>query len=328
MRGLLYSVLAAICCLLGAVGWLAVYALRPGPPADESTAVVFIERGSSVTRIGNLLADAGLIRQDRRFVLLTALTGYSSRLPAGEFQLATGSRPLDLIKELAAARPVEHALTIPEGRNLEQIADLFAAGGWVDRERFIELAHDPALVAQFGLDEASSLEGYLFPDTYRLIRPPPDERELLARLVERALRVWESLADTELSLSRHEAFTLASIVEKETGAAVERPLIAGVFFNRLARNMRLQSDPTVVYGLPGPIQRLTRDHLRTPTPYNTYVISGLPPGPICSPGRAALQAVVEPEQTEYLYFVSKNDGTHHFSRTLREHNRAVQTYQR
>ncbi|MBE0585092.1 MAG: endolytic transglycosylase MltG [Desulfofustis sp.] len=328
VKGLVLAVLTGLVCLVAAGGWLLSYGLRPGPPAAEPTAVVLIERGSSVAEIGNQLAAAGLINDDPRFVLLTRIMGLSAQLPAGEFQLATGRRPVDLVRELAAARPLQHHITLQEGLNLVEIADRFAAGGWIDRDRFLELAHDPQLLEELGLSGLASLEGYPFPDTYSLVRPGPNERELLTRLVGRALAIWDQLAAGGQEIERHDVFTLASIVEKETGQAQERPLVAGVFLNRLARGMRLQSDPTVVYGLADFSGRLSREDLRTPTPYNTYLISGLPPGPICSPGEASLQAVLKPAETDFLYFVAKNDGTHHFSRNLREHNRAVRIYQR
>lgn len=331
MRGLLLVILVLVCGTMAVGGWLLLYAVRPGPPAAQPTAVVFIERGASVAEIARRLAEAGLIREDPRFVPLTRILGLSAQLPAGEFSLSTGLRPIDLIRELAAARPLEHLITIPEGLNIAEIADLFAAGGWVDRQRFVDLAHDSGLIAEFGLGSLASLEGYLFPDTYKLRRPPPGERQLLGRLVGQALSVWASLGVSEQSLTRlnrHQVFTLASIVEKETGQSAERPLVAAVFLNRLAKGMRLQSDPTVVYGLEEFGGRLTREDLQTPSPYNTYLIPALPPGPICSPGKASLQAVLAPAESDYLYFVAKNDGSHHFSRNLQEHNRAVQTYQR
>jgi UPF0755 protein len=211
---------------------------------------------------------------------------------------------------------------------MEEIADLFATQGWIDTNRFLALARDPDVIASFGLKGLASLEGYLFPDTYLMTRPSPGEQKILGRLVSRALEVYDSLERGDSDLNRHQVFTLASIVEKETGKADERPVIASVFHNRLARRMKLQSDPTVSFAIEGFSGPLTKKDLRTPTPYNTYTIRGLPPGPICSPGRESLQAVLTPAESNYLYFVSKNDGSHHFSTSLGEHNRAVRTYQR
>ncbi|MCG6929617.1 MAG: endolytic transglycosylase MltG [Desulfofustis sp.] len=322
---------ASLCVLLALsalCGWLAWYAFTPGPDTTEKTAVVFIPRGASVEEITGLLADGGLIHGDIRFGLLARIMRVSAQLPAGEFRLATARRPLDLIDELVHAQPLQHRITIPEGLTVGQIADIFAADGWVDRNRFIERASDPSLIGELGLDGIASLEGYLFPDTYQLIKPSPGEEALIRKLAGRALAVWNELQTGEQQLDRHQVFTLASIVEKETGRAEERPLIASVFLNRLQRKMKLQSDPTVIYGIENFTGPLTKRDLNTATPYNTYQIDGLPPGPICSPGRDALVAVLEPAESDYLYFVSKNDGSHQFSKSLREHNRAVRTYQR
>ncbi|MCL2459346.1 MAG: endolytic transglycosylase MltG, partial [Desulfobulbus sp.] len=200
--------------------------------------------------------------------------------------------------------------------------------GWVKQDRFLGLVKDGAFIRQLGI-EADSLEGYLFPETYTLVRNEADEAAVIRMMVERFQQTWQALnAPESLELNRHQLLTLASVVEKETGVATERPLIAQVFYNRLARKMRLQSDPTVIYGLPDFNGNLSKADLKRETPYNTYLIPGLPPGPICNPGRAALEAVLHPVESDALYFVAKNDGTHIFSTNLADHNRAVQHYQR
>lgn len=309
-------------------GWFASYAYSPGPRVDFSEATVFIPHGTSVEKISKLLDDAGLLQADFRFLLLTRFMDASSRLPAGEFRLDANQTPVDLINELVLAEPVEHRITIAEGLRLEEIGATFAARGWVDQDRFVELARDPKLIAELGLGSLESLEGYLFPDTYRLVKPSPGEKAIIGRLVKRSLEVWQSLDRGDSQLDMYDAFTLASIVEKETGKGDERPLIASVFLNRLKRNMKLQSDPTVIFGIEDFEGTLTRKDLKSQTAYNTYHIRGLPPGPICSPGRDSLQAVLTPATSNYLYFVSKNDGSHQFSTNLKEHNRAVRKYQR
>lgn len=328
LRGALWASLFILVVAAIGAGWFASYALTPGPRVEDSERTVFIPKGSSVEEIASLLEAADLLDGDLRFLLLTRILGVASRLPAGEFILDTNQNPVDLITQLADATPVQHRLTIVEGLGMEEIAELFAAAGWIDRERFLEIARDPGFIASFGLEGVTSLEGYLFPDTYKLIKPSPGEKTILARLVNRALEVYSSLDRGNSDMSRHQVFTLASIVEKETGKPDERPVIASVFHNRLARRMKLQSDPTVIYGIDEFTGPLTKKDLRTPTPYNTYTISALPPGPICSPGRESLQAVLMPADTNYLYFVSKNDGSHYFSTNLGEHNRAVRKYQR
>lgn len=309
-------------------GWFGYYALTPGPEVTYPQATVFIDRGTSVEKIGGLLDEARLLDDDVRFSLLTRILGVSSKLPAGEFLLSTNQTPLDLINQLAAARPIQHSITIAEGLSAEEIAEIFAKENWVDKKRFIDLIKDHQFISEFDLGSLTSLEGYLFPDTYKLTRPTPGEASIIQRLVNRCLQVWNTLEKGDSRLSRHEVFTLASIVEKETGKGEERLLIASVFLNRLKRKMKLQSDPTVIYGIENFNGTLTMKDLKTPTPYNTYQISGLPSGPICSPGEDSLQAVLTPADSKYLYFVSKNDGSHQFSKNLREHNRAVRKYQR
>ncbi|MEJ2134331.1 MAG: endolytic transglycosylase MltG, partial [Desulfofustis sp.] len=316
LRGVLWASLFLLAAAAALIGWFAHYALSPGPQADVSSRTVVIPRGASVEQIGELLGDAGLLDADLRFLLLTRILGVSSTLPAGEFILDANQSPVDLLNQLVSAKPVQHQLTVVEGLRLEEIADIFAADNWIDKERFLELAGNAGFIAELGLGQLSSLEGYLFPDTYLLVRPSPGEEKILSRLVNRALGVYRSLEPGDTALTRHQVFTLASIVEKETGRADERPLIASVFHNRLGRRMKLQSDPTVIYGSENFSGPLTKKDLKTPTPYNTYTISGLPPGPICSPGRESLQAVLAPAATSYLYFVSRNDGSHHFSTSL------------
>lgn len=309
-------------------GWIFSFALSPGPQTQESAAVVFIPRGASGKTISHLLAEAKLIHDDPRFLILAKITGKSKHLQAGEFSLHTGLKPLDVLEELVWAKPIEHSVTIPEGLRYTEIASIFADNGWAKRERFIEYAQDQEFIQELGLGNIPSLEGYLYPDTYSLVRPAADEKVLITMLVRRAIEVWQSLSGSQQEHDRHAVFTLASIIEKETGQDEERPLIAAVFLNRLRRNMRLQSDPTVIYGIENHQGSLSRTDLKKPTPYNTYIIPALPPSPICNPGKEALKAVLEPASVDYLYFVSKNDGSHYFSTTLREHNQAVRTYQK
>ena len=312
-----------------AAGWFCYYLFSPGPETEESAVIVEIPKGVSTRQIAALLAEKKLIHDDIRFLLLARLIGKHARLQAGEFKLRTGQRPRDLIEELSRARPVAHVVTIPEGMRIEQVAEIFSKGGWGDEERFVAAANDATLIEKYKIDPADSLEGYLFPDTYHLVKSGGNENDLIEMMVKRALEVWDKVsAGKQSSLSRQEIFTLASIIEKESARDAERPIIAAVFHNRLKKKMRLQSDPTVIYGIEDFDGDLTRTHLKTPNPYNTYTIPGLPPGPICSPGEKSIEAALNPAPVDYLYFVSKNNGTHQFSKTLREHNRAVRKYQK
>ena len=325
-----YQVLAGgVLVFSGVLIWFLFYAFSPGPRVETPEAVVFIPRGTSSRAIATLLAEQKLINEDIRFILLVRLMGSSANLQAGEFSLHTSQTPVALIRELSNARPIEHAVTIPEGLTVAQTADLLAAGAWVNEDRFLDLCSDENFIKRLGFDGIKSLEGYLFPETYRLVKPPKREEETITMLVEQALSVYQRLiTDFQSDLTRHEIFTLASIIEKESGAASERPLIASVFLNRLERRMRLQSDPTVIYGLKEYDGTLTKADLKTFSPFNTYLISGLPPGPIANPGSESIKAVLTPAETDYLYFVSKNNGTHYFSTSYKEHRQAVRKYQR
>jgi UPF0755 protein len=209
------------------------------------------------------------------------------------------------------------------------MAELLEASNVVNAESFIATANNPHFVHSLGIP-ATSLEGYLFPDTYRFARKLPVEtvlRSFVTMFNQHFGPVQEKQA-RKLGFTRHQVVILASVVEKETAVAEERPLIAGVFLNRLRKRVRLQSDPTVIYGLRNFDGNLTRAHLQQDTPYNTYTRRGLPVGPICNPGAASIQAVLNPTSTSYLYFVAKKDGTHHFSTTLVEHNAAVVRHQK
>ena len=194
----------------------------------------------------------------------------------------------------------------------------------------MSLKHDPELLKKTGITELTTLEGFLFPETYFFSRAET-EREVLSAMIDQYRRVFNSdfqKRAKEIGMSEYNVLTLASIVEKETGIDSDRPLIASVFHNRLNRRMRLDSDPTVIYGMKNFDGNLTRKHLRTPTPYNTYTRYGLPPTPISNPGRASLHSVLYPAENKYLYFVARGDGSSKFSRTLSEHNKAVWKYQK
>jgi UPF0755 protein len=320
---------------LAAGGWFAHYVFTPSPGSGE--VIVDIPKGTGSSQIMALLAEKGLIRADTRFLALLRLLRELERknppkLRAGEFSVPLGLTPLQVIRFLHNAKPVQHLVTVPEGLTMAQIAEIFAKEGWADRAVFLQLCRDKAFMQNLGV-EVQSLEGYLFPETYSLTRGETDERTIISTMVRRFFAIWKELNTAESNrraagFTPHQLLTLASIVEKETGAADERGLIAGVFHNRLRLGMKLQSDPTTIYGIEDFNGNLTKADLLTATPYNTYAISGLPAGPICNPGKAALAAALRPADVPYLYFVSKNDGSHQFSRTLEEHNRAVFLYQK
>ncbi|AGF76958.1 hypothetical protein, YceG family [Desulfocapsa sulfexigens DSM 10523] len=325
----LVAILFLFAVLGGIGGWFLYFANQAAPGDQSETEVVVVPPGSSVVEINRILAQAGLVQNDVRFPVLARYLGIAARLQAGEFALHRGQTPSELLRELASAKPIQHVVTIPEGLTIAETAAAFAGGGWCDAEEFIRLANDSDFIKSLGLEPHKSLEGYLFPDTYYLTRKEQTAEDLLRMQVRHFFTVWNDIKTTApLELSPYEVLILASMVEKEAAKASERPLIAGVFFNRLKKSMRMQSDPTVIYGIKDFSGTLSRKDLQTPSPYNTYTLKRLPIGPICNPGKEALNAVLHPTESNFFYFVSNNEGSHIFSKNLREHNRAVKKYQR
>jgi UPF0755 protein len=234
----------------------------------------------------------------------------------------------EVLNRMIAGKGIFQSVTIPEGLTVKETADLLANMQIADKERFLAEAGDPELLSLLGLHD-KGIEGYLFPNTYHFT-PATPERDIIIAMAEQFRRVFAPLLEQKgaaIQLTPHEIIILASIIEKETGVEAERPLISAVFYNRLQRQMPLQSDPTVIYGLKAFDGNLTKKNLNDPNPYNTYRIPGLPPGPICNPSLSSIKAALQPASAPFLYFVSKNDGTHLFSETLEAHNLAVKSYQ-
>jgi UPF0755 protein len=291
-------------------------------------AAVRIPAGSDVRQIAQALVDAGVVASPRSFVVAARIAGFDRRLHPGDYQFDPGMSFPSLLRALLDGRGRTASVTIPEGWRLESIAERLAAAGICERDAFLAAARDPALLAELSIPGPSA-EGFLFPETYALQLPtnPADVIRAMHRQFE---KVWGALtanAPPPGGLSPLSAVTLASIVERETAAPGERPLVAAVFLNRLRLGMPLQADPTVIYGIDAFDGNIRRRDLASANRYNTYVFRGLPPGPIANPGRASLAAVLAPAPVDFLYFVARNDGTHQFSRSLAEHNRAVQRYQ-
>ncbi len=312
--------------------WLSNYAYAPGPSQTALEVTVIIPTNSSFSAIEEKLAAAGVLSADLRFRILAHLMGVNKALHPGEYRFRDRPTPYQILRQLYRGSLIKHPLTIPEGATLKQIGALLSKEGWISETEFRTTITDPKFIAGLGL-QYPSLEGYLFPETYFLERGGFNLRALLTTMVVQTRKVLAATGATSglpaYGLNTHQVLTLASIVEKETGLASERPLIARVFLNRLRQGMKLQTDPTVIYGIKGFNGNLTKQDLLTPTPYNTYLIPGLPPGPIANPGQAAIQAVMAPTPDgDYYYFVSKNDGSHYFSRSLAEHNRAVNRFQK
>lgn len=270
-----------------------------------------------------------LIRSRWAFLWLGKTRDIDRKIRPGEYELDASLSSQEILAKLLSGRVVLHPITIPEGYNLAQIADVLSTQQVTDAKEFTKLVRDRAYIATLGI-EADSLEGYLFPETYSFPRGTK-AREVIKAMVDGLHRVWSAEMQEQaarMKLSLHQVLTLASVIEKETGSKEERELIAAVFHNRLRKKIPLQSDPTVIYGLPAFDGNIHKRDLSILSPYNTYRVQGLPPGPIASPGAHSLRAALFPAQASYLYFVSRNDGTHQFSSTLTEHNQAVEKYQK
>ncbi len=319
--------LVAVLVAGGAVYGLRLLSTPAGAPG--ATHVVEVPPSRPFVAVARDLESAGVVRDARLLAWYARLTGDAARMKAGEYEFPSDATPRQVLDRLVRGEVRQHQITVPEGRTVREIANLLAAEHLTDPAAFVARTEDAALARSLGVP-AGRLEGYLFPDTYRFVRGlSPDQilRTMVAQY--RANVPADLLAEAKAQgFSEHQLVTLASIVEKETGQADERPLVAAVFRNRLKRGMPLQSDPTVIYGIPGFDGNIRRTDLLRRTPYNTYRIPGLPPGPIANPGRAALEATVRPAAAPYLFFVSRNDGTHVFSTTLAEHERNVDRYQR
>lgn len=302
------------------------------PPQTPGREVIFrVEPGQPFSLIASRLGEAGLITDGRRFLALAAKEGKTASIRAGEFMLHTGWTPDRVLHELTTSAGIMRRVAVREGLTWWQTAEVVEQAGIGSREAFAAAVADPELLGTHGI-RADNAEGYLFPETYLLTPPRGDHSRAMAGLMIReffvnAARVWpDGLPEWD---ELHRTVIIASLVEKETGVPDERSRIAGVFHNRLEKRMLIQADPTIIYGLgPDFDGNIVKAHLRDgDNAYNTYVHRGLPPGPICSPGLESLLATVRPEEHDYLYFVARGDGSHHFSKTLAEHNRAVVKYQ-
>ncbi|HEY3305373.1 MAG TPA: endolytic transglycosylase MltG [Candidatus Binatia bacterium] len=297
------------------------------PPLKKAEKIeIKIERGEPFSSVVNKLKEKGALPNDRLFSLWARLWKLDKKIHWGYYRFDLPLAPAAIIDQMVLGKGLFYRVTVPEGLTLKEVADLLWASGIGDRDRLLAEASNPELLSQLGFEE-TGIEGYLFPNTY-YFPPTVTEREILTAMVEQFRAVFNPMMPQKVpDLTPHEVVILASIIEKETGDEIERPLVAAVFHNRLKMKMPLQSDPTVIYGVHPPANNITRKDLQSRSPYNTYRVKGLPPGPICNPGLSSLKAALFPADVPYLYFVSKNDGTHLFSVDLAGHNRAVKSYQ-
>lgn len=302
-------------------------------PATPTVPFFKIEKGASFQTISHALAQQGIIRHPRLFRIYAQLKRQAHAIKAGDYLFEKEVTPEEVLQRLYEGLVYAVKIRLIEGWTAAQIADAAAAipensarPGF--KTEWLRLLRDPAFIASLGL-QAHSLEGYLFPDTYDFSPYAAPADYLKTFVGEFQKRYAQALVGLKTlpPLSQHQIVTLASIIEKEAGAAEERPIVASVFYNRLKKGMPLQSDPTTIYGLKNFNGNITKKDLSNPHAYNTYIHKGLPPGPICSPGMGSLKAALFPAKTDYLFFVSRRDGTHQFSRTVGEHIEAVRKYQ-
>jgi UPF0755 protein len=311
--------------------WFYLGVDRPFKGYDGAEQFVEIPSGSGTSAIARRLADAGVIRDEISFKLALWLSGNARRLQAGEYRFDHAMSARQVADKIARGDVYVRPITFPEGLTAKQMAAVYESKDFGEAQEFLDATKNAALVSAVD-PVAKDLEGYLFPDTYKLPRTSTAD-QLVGRMVGSFMKALtpDVIEQAEArGMNVRQLVTLASIVEKETGNPAERPLVAAVYANRLKIGMGLQCDPTVIYGLERAGRyhgNLTRDDLQFDSPYNTYRYAGLPPGPIASPGRASLEAAASPADVPYLYFVSKNDGSHAFATTLDEHNRNVQEYQ-
>lgn len=315
--------------VFGTVIWQRLHEPFKGYTAAEQ--FVDIPPGTTVTQIGQRLVEAGIVRDRLTFRVALMRSGRAELLKAGEYRFERPLSVVDVIERLAHGDVYVRRLTFPEGLTVREMAALYQEKGFGASRDFLAAASNVSLIADLDR-KATDLEGYLFPETYQLSR-----RVTAGALVEQMVARFKAVFAPELAqladaqqLSPREVVTLAALVEKETGQSDERPLVAAVYRNRMRRGMLMQADPTVIYGLVKAGRydgNIRRADLRHDSPYNTYRYPGLPPGPIAAPGRASLEAALKPADVPYLYFVSRNDGTHAFATSLGEHNRNVRQYQ-
>ncbi|MBI4685961.1 MAG: endolytic transglycosylase MltG [Nitrospirae bacterium] len=296
-------------------------------PAVTKTTEICIPKGATFREAVEILSKERLMRDKNLFLLIGRLTGLHRRIKAGYYSIAGAMSPLDILMLLKSGQIIEYEITIVEGDSLFEIGDKLSENNLVDKEKFMELAHDKGFLKSYDIN-APSIEGYVFPETYNLPKGIDAEEALgvmINMMREKFVEKFRKRAEN-IGFTENEVLTMASIIEKEAVIDSERPLISAVYHNRLNKGMPLQADPTAVYGIKSSKEKITMSDLKRKTPYNTYVIKGLPLGPIASPGIKSIMAALYPADVPYIYFVSNNDGSHKFSVTAAEHIKAVKAY--
>ena len=327
------SLFLFVLAVLGVAGVAAVLYQRTSEPFKgyEGERFVSIEPGSATRTIGRQLIESGVLRDDATFRAALWRSGHARALQAGEYRFDRPMTPIDVIEKIARGDVYYRRVTFREGLDIREMARIYEDQGVGKADAFAKAARDASAIHDID-PSAGNLEGYLFPETYSMPRNSTADR-LVQLMVGRFKQLFTPEmreAAKALGMSPRQAVTLASLVEKETAVPAERPIVAAVYLNRLKIGMPMQADPTVIYALQQARRydgNLRRDDLSFDSPYNTYRYPGLPPGPIASPGLASLKASVAPAEVDFLYFVSRNDGSHVFARTLDEHNENVRKFQ-
>ncbi len=314
-----------------AAGYLAYEFLNTAPSSDGTEVIYEVKPGQSFNAIAKELEAQGLIKNAFGFSMYARFTNQRHQVKRGEYSFRKGMMPREVLGIITSGKSIAKPFTVAEGLNIYEISDIYEAQGFGKKADFLALVKDKAFAQQLLGEPVDSLEGYLFPETY-MITKFENTRDLISSMVKRFLAVYAEVGGGHMpGWSRNQVVTLASIIEKETGAKEDRPLISSVFHNRLSKRMKLQTDPTILYGIADVTgimpNNIRKEDILKPTRYNTYVIGALPPGPISNPGRESLLATLNPAMSKYLYFVSRNDGTTVFSEDLGNHSKAVQKYQ-
>lgn len=306
--------------------YVAIQLLTPLPVGNKNIEIQ-IPKGATFRQAADIFVKENLIRDKNLFLFIGRISRIDRKIRAGYYSVYKSMNSFDLLKVLRKGQIIEYEITVVEGDSLREVAEKLSEKGIVSKENFEKLSSDKSFLSSYNIN-APTFEGYLFPETYKIPKGM-DPGEAIGMMIN---KMREKYTDkliskaSEIGLSEREVLTLASIIEKEAVSNEERPLISAVYHNRLKKNIPLQADPTAIYGIKSSKDKISSDDLKRKTPYNTYTIKGLPPGPIASPGMKSIIAALHPANVPYIYFVSNNDGTHRFSVTAEEHQSAVRAY--
>lgn len=331
MRKVLAVLLTLILAGTVAVAVQAISFMSSHPSDSTESAIFNVMPGESFASVAKHLEESGLVSDALKFRLLARVLHSGNKVRVGEYAIPKNSVPREVLKIITSGKSIEYSITFQEGINIFEMAAALDKQGIVSGKEFLALCKDPQFLKDALGYALESCEGYMFPETYKITKFT-GAKELMRNMIQNFITNYNSITpNPSLDMNRHQIVTLASIIEKETGAIDERQLVSSVFHNRLRKGMRLQTDPTIVYGILDSGRtydgNIHKSDLSTPTRYNTYVINGLPPGPISNPGKQSMFAAIYPARSDYLFFVSRGDGTHVYSSDYKVHEKAVGQFQ-